>query len=851
MALLAVPAAAVAQAPPSPADVLGWELGERFTDVPDVGRYMEALADASPLVSVERYGETFEGRPLVQVLVASPEYRARLDEILAANRELTDPGTSRERAADIIRDNPAVVYLSYGVHGNETSSSEAAMWTAWDLARGAAEVAGVLDSVIVVIDPMLNPDGRARYVQFYRGARGAEPNPNPDAREHDEPWPGGRSNHFYFDLNRDWSWVSQAETRARLATWDRWNPQVHVDFHEMSPRSTYFFFPSAEPVNPIYPETTLAWGRRFGEANARAFDARGWLYFTGESYDHFYPGYGDTWPSLTGAIGMTYEQAGGGSAGLAFERADGTVLTLRDRAQHHRTTGEATLRTAAQGRTRLLEDYAAFHRDIGADEPDVLLVPATDPGPARALVALLQAQGVEVERASEAFETRARPHRGWDERREFPAGTYRVRARQPRGRLATTLLQAETELDATFSYDISAWSLPYGFGVEAQSAENVPDAGWRAAPVESSVSMAGSAAEGDAAEGAANAAAAPPPTDAAARVGYLVRPGFAAWPGIVRFLGDGGSVRVMAEPFTLGGEAYPRGTFYLPRDSDGELDERVRRAGLGERAEPAATGLTDDGPDLGTGSAAELLLPRVALLSGEGTSSGSMGATWYFLERRLGLPFDALEVSRVAGTDLSDYDVVVVPSASGLGRTLGEAGRSALEDWVRTGGTLVALARGAAEVGGWMDVTLREPPGVDEALRLDRALRTRHEREVESWEEATPGAILQATLDPQQPLAFGAAAGGVDHAMFVLSTGTSFEPAESFESVAWFADDVDKISGVVGEATLDRLRRSSWIVQRRSGRGRVVLFADDPLYRMMWYAGFQPFTNAVMLAPVF
>ncbi|MGH7444096.1 MAG: M14 family zinc carboxypeptidase, partial [Longimicrobiales bacterium] len=309
--MAALPAAA--QQAPSPAEVLGYELGERFTDPAGVVRYVEALAAAAPdRTRLEQYGETYEGRPLLQLVIARPDHLARLDEILTANAELTRLETGEARAREIAATNPAVVYFSYGVHGNESSSSEAALYTAWDLLRGAPEVAGVLDSVVIIIDPVVNPDGRARYVQWYGEARGATPNPEPNAREHYEPWPGGRYNHYLFDLNRDWAWLTQPETRARLATWARWNPQVHVDFHEMSSESSYFFFPATPPINPLYPPHILAWGERFGAANAAAFDREGWAYFTAESYDLFYPGYGDSWPSLLGAIGMTYEQAGGG-----------------------------------------------------------------------------------------------------------------------------------------------------------------------------------------------------------------------------------------------------------------------------------------------------------------------------------------------------------------------------------------------------------------------------------------------------------------------------------------------------------------------------------------------------------
>jgi len=397
---LALAGPAAAQQPPSPADVLGYELGEHFTDHASILRYVDAIAAASPdRVRREQYGESVEGRPLVQVVIARPDYLSRLDAILAANAELARIETSAERARQIAATNPGVVYLSYGVHGNEASSSEAALYTMWDLLRGASEVQGVLDSLVVVFEPAVNPDGRERYVQWYRQVRGAVPNPDPLAREHGEPWPGGRFNHYLFDLNRDWAWLTQQETRMRLATWSRWNPQVHVDFHEMSPEATYFFFPAAAPINPNYPPHVLAWGERFGAANAAAFDLHGWQYFTAESYDLFYPAYGDSWPTLLGAIGMTYEQAGSGRAGLVYERNDGTMLTLRQRAQQHRTSGQATLRTAAFGKSTLLGDYAEFHRNVGRDRPDILLVDDAGNGRASALVALLRAQGIEVERA--------------------------------------------------------------------------------------------------------------------------------------------------------------------------------------------------------------------------------------------------------------------------------------------------------------------------------------------------------------------------------------------------------------------------------------------------------------------
>ncbi|UCC24023.1 MAG: hypothetical protein JSU98_09810 [Gemmatimonadales bacterium] len=823
-------------APPSPEEVLGWGLGERFSDVAAVHRYFSALAEASPLVSVAEYGRTVEGRPLVHVLIATTEHRTRLDAVLAANRELTDPDTPESRAREIAAANPAVVYLSYGVHGNESSSSEAAMWTAWDLARGAESVAGVLDSVVVLIDPIVNPDGRDRYVNFYRATRGPLPNPDPATREHDEPWPGGRTNHYHFDLNRDWAWMSQPETRQRLSTWDRWNPQVHVDFHEMSPNSSYFFFPPATPINPIYPEHTARWADRIGNGNAEAFAREGWLYFTEESYDLFYPGYGDSWPSLLGAIGMTYEQAGGGSAGLAYARADGDTLTLHDRATHHRVAGNATLRTAAEGRSDLLLGFADFHRNVDEGLPDILLVPGEDDGGARlhALMQELSDQGIEFLVAREAFRADANAHNGYADRTQFPAGTIRVPARQRRGLLAVTLLQAETVLDATYSYDISAWSRPYAYGVEAHAAggSTLRSGPWQDA--------------GDFEHPETREEGASPGTEP---YGFLVEPGFHAWPGLVRFLEAGGRGRVMPDTFRIGGTLHPPGTVFLPAGLNPDLRARVREAGLSGLI-PVSSALTETGRDLGTGRAGDLALPRVALVGGEGTSSGSYGAHRFFLEHRLGLPYDAVNASELGGLDLARYDVVVVPEGGSVGRGLSESQQDRLRSWIQGGGTLVAVGSGAAGFEDLTGVELRQADPPDEEGQVERALRTREERELERWEGQTPGTVLETRLDRGHPLVFGAAAPGGDR-FFVLSSGDGFEPAESFESAVWFGEELGKVSGVIGEETLERLSRSSWAVERRIGRGSAILFADDPLFRMMWYAAFQPYANAILLGPAF
>jgi hypothetical protein len=811
-------------APPSPEEFLGYSLGAEFTPHARIRDYAQMLAERTREVAYLPYGRTFEGRELIQIAIARADYQSRLDEILALNAELTRAGTTEARARQIAATNPAVVYFSFGVHGNETSSSEAALWTAYNLVTGAAEVANVLDSLIVVIDPVTNPDGRERYVNWYRSVVGGAPNADPQSREHSEPWPGGRANHYLFDLNRDWAWMTQPETRARIATWWRWNPQVHVDFHEMGPTNTYFFFPAAAPINPIFPSQVLAWWRRFGEENARSFDAHGWSYYTSENYDMLYPGYGDTWPTLQGAIGMTYEEAGGGSAGLRFARAEGDTLTLTMRATQHRATAAATLRAAAAGKTKLLLDFAESFRTAGDDHPDFLLVPGTDRTRLDALVDHLLAQGIEVERANRSVRIAAEAYPGYSRRREFPAGTVLVRAKQPHGRLAVTLLQPVTELRAEFSYDISAWSLPYAYGVEAHETTAAPTSGWeRATP---SVSGGGSLS--------------------GSNFGYLVAPNDSSAVAIIRFLAGGGSARVLTKKSTFGGREFPPGTWFISAQSANVRRDAANRAGIGEFATPIVGGLSDSGIDLGSENAREVELPRVALLGGEGISSTSFGAHWFFLEQQVGFPFDPILLAELGDLDLDKYDVIVVPEMSG---DFDEDATEALTAWLRAGGRLVAVGSGADAAATLADVELRErdDDDDDDATNLDRLLATRAERERREWENEVPGVILPVRVDPGHPFAWGTSFDGSPERLFVLHTaGHAFEPREGSETVASFGPELEATSGVISEENLELLERSAWLITRNVGQGQVTLFADDPLFRLIWYSTKPLYLNALL-----
>src|ERR1700724_209522 len=470
-----------------PDAVLGYPVGSRFTHWEHIAAYLDALAAASPRVKVWEYGRTYEGRPLKLAPVSSPETLAHLEEIRPPRLPLADPETlsrgERERLASRL---PAVVWLAYGVHGDEASSSEAAMVTAYALAAAQGDWARLLDDVVVLIDPLCNPDGRERYLHGYEQRQGEAPNVHRVAAEHFQPWPGGRQNHYLIDLNRDWAWATQQESRGRIAASRAWEPQVYVDFHEMATDSSYFFPPAAEPVHPRIDHRVLSWLDTFGRANAEAFDRQGWTYYKAENYDLFYPGYGDSYPSLHGAIGMTYEMAGGGRGGLAVDRADGTLLTLADRIGRHLTTSLATVRTAGRNAHRLLQDFVATRLKAAEGSGRIYLWPA-DQAEAHVPADLLELHGARVEQLAKPAEINAQPLLGGKEERSprFPSGTFAVSTAQPLGALVQALLDREAAMAHSFVdrqrrrfeqnrtgefYDITAWSLPLALNLRMWTA---------------------------------------------------------------------------------------------------------------------------------------------------------------------------------------------------------------------------------------------------------------------------------------------------------------------------------------------------------------------------------------------
>ena len=843
------PSARYNPAIPAPETVLGHKAGQNFTFHAGLKSYYLTLAQASDRVALNPYGTTNEGRTLYLLTITSPANHARIEDIRRATARLSDPRrTTLEEAQQIAATMPTVIYLSYNVHGNESVSSEAAVQVLYELAASEDErVKTWLEQSVIVIDPIVNPDGRDRYVHFFRSTVGKGPNPDRFAAEHREPWPGGRTNHYYFDLNRDWVWQTQVETQTRVRAYRRWNAQVHVDYHEMGAGSTYFFAPPTDPVNAQIKPLLEKWFKIYGDGNARAFDRYGFRYFTGESYDLFYPAYGDSWPSLNGAIGMTYEQAGGGFAGLVVDLAEGERrLTLRDRIERHFTSSLATINTSVEHREARLLDYYNFRKaaiDAGRTGPmqQVFLVPGRDPARIARAVEILARNGIEVSRASQPFDA-ANLTSVWGEaipNRSFPEGTYVVDLAQPAGFLARTLLERESEMNGVFFYDVTAWSLPLALGVESFSSGKRVQGNFerlrRLPPVRGGV------------EGPDKASA------------YLF-----SWDShaAARLLGklqtEGYNAYVSLKPFKISGQEFGRGTVVVHRENNPEsLDPRIRELAAGTRCKVIAvsTQLSEEGIDLGSRNMRFLRKPRIAVVSGPPTNSNLYGALWHFFEQRLDLPFTSIRAGSLGPSALSNYNVLILPPdgrGGSYARTLSKNLQEQLAEWVQEGGVLITMgsasvfaAKSEAKLAEVKTRTTRDPATTDEKKKeksVEEKLRKFGDREKERQNRTIAGAILRTVVDNTHPLAFG-----FDERLPVLNrTSPILELSEQGDNVIYYPEEGIKLGGYILEETEKKLAHTAYLIRQRKGQGYVVLFAESPIFRGFWDA-----TNRLLLNAVF
>ncbi|KPF62953.1 carboxypeptidase [Porphyrobacter sp. AAP60] len=827
---------------------VGHAPGTRITAPEQAYAYLKALAEAAPdRTRLVQYATSWEGRPLYYLVLTAPQNMARIEAIRADMAAVAAGRSSNGSALP-------VTWLAYGVHGNEISSSDAALMSAYHLLAAQADdrAARIMANTIVVIDPMQNPDGRARFVNNFLASTGITPAADRQAAEHDEPWPSGRVNHYMFDLNRDWFTLSQPETRGKVAAIREWNPVVVVDLHEMGGDQTYFFSPAAQPFNPNLSAAQMRAYDLIGRYNAAAFDARGEPYFTREVYDLFYPGYGDTWNAHQGAIGSTYEQ--GSARGLVFARRDGTELTYADGVRNHFTASLATAAAVADNPARFLSDFAAYRSGNAtgaAGRGSYVIDLGKRRWNAERLGRRLAEQGITVLRREGAASVCGK---------SYPAGYLAVPQAQPAARLVRSLLDRDTPLPPDFLaeqerrrsqdlphelYDVTAWSVGPMAGVEVALCST-------AAPGQPLNTDAPIGARQD---GSGEFAVAVPWTDSGqARLVALA-------------LREGIEGRTTDKAFSTQGTDFPRGTVVFPAGAN-SAENMARLAAIaaevGAHTVALESGWVDSGPNLGSEHFVRLTLPRIAVAWDDGTSPLSAGAMRYVLEQRLGLPVVPIRTSRLARADLSDYDVVLMPEGDPA-NVLGDAGLRAIRDFVRKGGVLVAIGESMGAFSNGENPLLavkreaalgREPANSEndtaslaEAIEIASDAEYREAtKDQQALPDTLPGALLNVVSEPNHFLS-----AGYDNGAVVLATGTQiFTPLDRANgvNVFRFAASGNLIqSGYVWEENRRQLAYKPYLMAQPQGRGLVIGFAHDPSTRAYLEGLDLMIANAVLVAP--
>jgi hypothetical protein len=831
---------------PTYQEVLGYAVGERISTHRDMLRFFDALAAAAPTrIKIREYGRTWEGRRLIYAVLGSSENIANLDRFAADMQRLADPRITNIEAANTLTANlPASVWLAYGVHGNEISSTDAAMMTAYHMLAALDDPTNqkIGRDTLVFIDPLQNPDGRERFTSRYYATVGLLDSPDRLSAEHNEPWPSGRTNHYLFDMNRDWLAMTQPETQGRIRAINKYKPLVVIDLHEMGGDSSYYFAPAAQPFNPHMTDRQLANMALIGRNQGRHFDSFGFDYFTREVYDAFYPGYGDSWPTFYGAAASTYEVAS--ARGARYRKASGEILTFANTVQQHFVASISTAEATAENRQRLLEDFydyqvSAITRGRASKQQRYFVLPnIRDRAGNDRLASLMTNHGVEVWQAQEDFKACGK---------RYSAGARYIDTAQPRGRFATTTLISQVDMSPAFIaeqerrrarklddeiYDVTAWSLPLMFNLDVDDCGKLPQL--NAQPFTEAQQQIGQVLNPDAA------------------VAYLVPWGdMNAGRFLTAALRAGLTVKSADKAFQLADQtSYPAGTLIIEHRRNNE-DVGTIISQLATQTGAQVTGVDSSwvtqGPSFGSRNTVTLTAPTIAMAWDSPTNTLSAGNTRFVIERQFNYPVTAIRTRTLKTAELSRYDVLILPAGK-YDSTLGDKGRDNLLAWVKRGGVLITMGSATAYaaknglVALKREAAYREQPPVDDEKPADpkamingeliasRAAMIDHTTKKKSDPDHVPGVLANVSVDTEHWLS----AGVNENLVSLITGGDIYAPIKLADgnNIGWFKAEQNLLaSGYLWPENQRQLAFKPFLVQQNQGRGMVISFTQEPAYR--------------------
>lgn len=814
----------------SPDEFLPHKLGEHFTPHYMVVDYFQHVADNSDQVQIIEYGKTNQKRPLMLTFISTKENLANLENIRENNLRMT--GLAK---GEVDKSNPvAVVWMSFGVHGNEAAASESSINSLYQLAT-KKEAQEWLKNTVVIIDPSVNPDGYSRYTHWVRNIGNKEADPHLASREHSEPWPGGRVNHYLFDLNRDWAWATQVESRQRLTEYQKWMPQIHVDFHEQFHNNPYYFAPAAQPFHPYITDWQNDFQYTVGRNNAKYFDDEGWLYFTREVFDLLYPSYGDTYPIFNGAIGMTYEQGGHSRAGRAIQLDNGDTLTLDDRIAHHTATALSTVEISSQNAGNLVQNFHDYFTQTQKSPPGeyktFIIKGSNHRDKMESLMSFLDLHQIQYCYAENEKNINAINYQtGKTGSHKISPNDLIISAYQPKGILTQVLFEPKTEVVDSLTYDITAWAIPYARGLEAYASKEKVNVKTPCTFSKTTVS---------------------PPWQGEAYAYVVPWNSMKSAQFLAEVLKSDIKVRFAEEPFEMDGRKFKPGTLIMTkadnRKNNGFHDD-VQKAvfKFDHEVYLANTGFVTSGHDFGSDNMTFIKKPKVLVLSGERTFTNEFGQVWYYFEQDLDYPITISDADNLSQIDLDDFNLIVMPE----GRfRLNDALLTKLNSWIASGGRLIAI--------GYANRSLEDKSGFNltkyaknsdksaaEKARENATLENRtakyKDRLRSSISDGLPGAIFKIKIDNSHPLGFGMK----DH-YFSLKTNTMrYDLLKNTWNVGYVGED-PMISGFVGSNLKDKFDNTVVFSVQNKGRGSITYMIDNPLFRAFWEEGKFLFSNAV------
>lgn len=802
---------------PTPEAYFGWQVGEWHLSHDQQLAYMRTLDALSPRITLTEYARTHEQRPLIYLTITAEANHSRLEELRQLHLQLNDP--EQGARADLGKV-PLVLYQGFTIHGNEPSGANAAVLVAYYLAAGQSpEVKQILDQTIILFDPCLNPDGMQRFSTWANIHKNLNLTSNPADREYNEAWPGGRTNHYWFDLNRDWLPLQQPESRGRIRTFQAWRPNVLTDHHEMGTNATFFFMPG-EPsrVHPLTPGVNQQLTGRIAEYHAAALDKVGSLYYTREGFDDFYVGKGSTYPDLQGCIGILFEQAS--SRGHLQDSENGPLsfaFTIRNQA----ITALSTQRAAVGLKQELLSyqrDHARESREEARRDTRQGFVVGDDGDPARLqeFAKVLQQHHIDLHELGGPLTKDGYTYQ--------PGQAFVVKLEQSQYKLIRAIFESTTTFTDSLFYDISTWTLPLAFNLPYSAVNKSERLN----------------------SGAAWAAPTANPTPARSDYAYLLSwDNYYAPKAAYELLSKGLRIKVSQAAFSLNGRNYPAGTLLIPAQNQGNLslDEvyaLVSNPGVAEHITPVPTGLTPEGADLGSGRFEVLRLPQVAILVGEGVSSYDAGEAWHLLDQRFGIPVTKIESDDIARTDLSKFNVIIMVDGSYM--AVGAGGIANLKTWLQQGNVLIPHLRAAkwCADNGLANLVVR-------ATNPDYAANTRLAYgglSEDLGSKGVAGAIFTTQVDLSHPLLFGYHRDKVP----VFRRGTlCFEPAKNVYATPMIYSSQPLLSGYAHPNALKTIPGSAAAVVCGLKSGRTICLADNPSFRAYWFGGNRILLNAIFM----